>query len=167
MTNACSGGQRKRVNIGLELVARPSVLFMVSPATPLKELLGSSSSPIQMPCCCLPCVHALLLHSKLRVMMATAFSDRDAYLQDEPTSGLDATAATDILTALRRCAAWVYAQCIKSYAAVAPCMYPFRVLYCAPFIYCSITQAEGRPSAWMQDGGSGHEHRDGDSPATL
>ena len=44
-----SGGQRKRVNIGLELVAKPSLLFM-----------------------------------------------------DEPTSGLDATAAIDILTALRR-----------------------------------------------------------------
>eukprot|EP00884_Botryococcus_braunii_P009426 jgi/Botrbrau1/18485/Bobra.0072s0065.1 len=46
-----SGGQRKRVNIGLELVAKPSLLFM-----------------------------------------------------DEPTSGLDATAATDILGALRRMA---------------------------------------------------------------
>lgn len=45
----CSGGQRKRVNIGLELVSKPSLLFM-----------------------------------------------------DEPTSGLDATAATDILTALKR-----------------------------------------------------------------
>ena len=44
-----SGGQRKRVNIGLELVSKPSLLFM-----------------------------------------------------DEPTSGLDATAATDILTALKR-----------------------------------------------------------------
>lgn len=44
-----SGGQRKRVNIGVELVAKPSLLFM-----------------------------------------------------DEPTSGLDATAATDILSALRR-----------------------------------------------------------------
>ncbi|KAL0037315.1 hypothetical protein WJX79_001603 [Trebouxia sp. C0005] len=46
-----SGGQRKRVNIGLELVSKPSLLFM-----------------------------------------------------DEPTSGLDATAATDILTALKRMA---------------------------------------------------------------
>lgn len=45
----CSGGQRKRVNIGLELVSKPSLLFM-----------------------------------------------------DEPTSGLDATAATDILKALKR-----------------------------------------------------------------
>lgn len=44
-----SGGQRKRVNIGLELVAKPSLLFL-----------------------------------------------------DEPTSGLDATAATDIITALKR-----------------------------------------------------------------
>ena len=48
-TPLCSGGQRKRVNIGLELVSKPSLLFM-----------------------------------------------------DEPTSGLDATAATDILTALKR-----------------------------------------------------------------
>ena len=46
-----SGGQRKRVSIGMELVAKPSLLLM-----------------------------------------------------DEPTSGLDATAATDILTALRRLA---------------------------------------------------------------
>ena len=46
-----SGGQRKRVNIGMELVAKPSVLFM-----------------------------------------------------DEPTSGLDATAAADILCALKRMA---------------------------------------------------------------
>ena len=44
-----SGGQRKRVNIGMELVAKPSLLFM-----------------------------------------------------DEPTSGLDSTAATDILSALRK-----------------------------------------------------------------
>lgn len=46
-----SGGQRKRVNIGMELVAKPSILFM-----------------------------------------------------DEPTSGLDATAAADILCALKRMA---------------------------------------------------------------
>ena len=46
-----SGGQRKRVNIGMELVAKPSILFM-----------------------------------------------------DEPTSGLDATAAADILGALKRMA---------------------------------------------------------------
>ncbi|KAK9803611.1 hypothetical protein WJX72_004863 [[Myrmecia] bisecta] len=46
-----SGGQRKRVNIGLELVSKPSLMLM-----------------------------------------------------DEPTSGLDATAATDILTALKRMA---------------------------------------------------------------
>ncbi len=47
---ACSGGQRKRVNIGVELVARPSLLFA-----------------------------------------------------DEPTSGLDATAASEIVTALKQC----------------------------------------------------------------
>ena len=35
---ACSGGQRKRVNIGLELVARPSLLFMDEPTSGVSAL---------------------------------------------------------------------------------------------------------------------------------
>ena len=40
-----SGGQRKRVNIGLELVARPSVLFMVRNSPCLSELSVRQISP--------------------------------------------------------------------------------------------------------------------------
>ena len=60
-----SGGQRKRVNIGLELVSKPSLLFM-----------------------------------------------------DEPTSGLDATAATDILTALKRSVSHL-ASFVSSFASLS------------------------------------------------
>ena len=59
MTVTCSGGQRKRVNIGLELVARPSVLFMVSPASP----------HLDAPWQCKPLYAIALLLSALGVMM--------------------------------------------------------------------------------------------------
>ena len=40
-------------------------------------------------------------------------------------------------------------------------------LFCAMFESMQHHQAECRPTLWMQDGRSWHEHRDSDSPATL
>jgi ABC-type multidrug transport system ATPase subunit len=76
-TRGISGGQRKRVNIGMELVSEPSVLFLVS-APHTFYTIDICTFPLRLFPRDLKLVH-----------------------QDEPTSGLDSTSSMDVLAALR------------------------------------------------------------------
>lgn len=82
--------QRKRLSIAVELVANPSVVFMVSGSV-LCSLLHSStvSSPGCWRC------YALLPSRR------GTSSELPAQVQDEPTSGLDARAAAIVMRAVK------------------------------------------------------------------
>jgi ABC-type multidrug transport system ATPase subunit len=82
--------QRKRLSIAVELVANPSVVFMVSGSV-LCSLLHPStvSSPGFWRC------YALLPSRR------GTSSELPAQVQDEPTSGLDARAAAIVMRAVK------------------------------------------------------------------
>ena len=86
----CSGGQRKNIGLKLLIVADASILNPHFLTQSLHMEVSSSS-------------HVCSGGQRKRVNIGLELVSKPSLLfMDEPTSGLDATAATDILTALKR-----------------------------------------------------------------